>query len=525
LIAQFASDCSRFFEACAAEEFARGDQIFLTTVSELELMGLAIFLAGNPTSRLATWHLQFHFNLFDGRTPEFECQSEVLRKVRGCFLAAMSRVPDHDLNFYCTSEELTEQYDQLKVAAFQELPYPINSKFAPAKRANAAYASSRSMTSSRDLKVFEFSQSAFEESPSFDSAEPQLFEPQGPLRMVVPGELRREKGSALHLQKVVDELWGDYLSTGQLEIAVQRPRRKMLRRTKLELSLPADSNVGSSSPIEYLDHPLSEEDYCDFLRGSDFGLLLHDSRAYYSRRAGVLGELLSCGKPVIVPAGCWLAHQLEGQQFRYLEGLQHSLGDARTVDLKGMSFDSDNAPLSGGIVSFDKHRHPFRARMSKPVGENVAILSFDWHHPVSRGVDALIRVNCDGVGQTFSQVVGHRNDAGKCLAIFRLEESATSVFFEIENAFHDSTALIRNLTVDFFNVPDSTEVPLGANGLVYANVDSIPIAVADIVANSVHYKKRAEKFAHRWWRAHDPRRTLSFLINGDESLRVGVRKG
>ncbi|WP_148618802.1 hypothetical protein [Mariniblastus fucicola] len=536
VIAQFACDCSRFFGAAVPEKFERGDQIFFTTVSELELMGLAIYLASNPSSRLATWHLQFHFNLFDGRTPEFESQSAVQRKVRGCFLAALSRIPDHNLMFYCTSEELVEQYSRLNVADFWRLPYPVNQRFSPegnrietrtvdaAKIPAKAFATSSNAAGlthdPENVDSFETSERA-----TTSSVLPRITSHSGTARMVVPGELRREKGSAVHLQGVIDGLWDEYLSTGRLQVAVQRPNRKMLGRQKLELTLPEGSHGVTDAPvIDYLRHPLSEEQYCRFIRGADFGLLLHDSRAYYSRRAGVLGELLSCGKPVIVPAGCWLAHQLQEPQFRHVDRMMRQLPSGRKVELREMSFDSDNAPLSGGIVSFDRQRHPFRADCAKSPDENIVIVSFDWQHPQSRGVDA--RIHCtestaDGSQQTSTQVVGHRFSAGKCHVMFRVDFGGNKIGLEIENAFDDSTASIRNLSMDLFQADNPRQVPLGAIGMIYADRDSIQDCVAELVEHLDHYQFSAQDYSQRWWNAHDPKRTLDYLVgSGNANLSV-----
>ena len=76
----------------------------------------------------------------------------------------------------------------------------------------------------------------------------------------------------------------------------------------MELQVPKarHNGVASHSPLEYFAHPLPDQQYVELIKTSDCGLLFYDSRAYFSRRAGVLGELLSCGKPVIVPAGSWL---------------------------------------------------------------------------------------------------------------------------------------------------------------------------------------------------------------------------
>ena len=50
-------------------------------------------------------------------------------------------------------------------------------------------------------------------------------------------------------------------------------------------------------------HPLSPEDYIDYIRQAGVGLFLYDSRRYFARCSGVLVEMLASGVPVIVPAG------------------------------------------------------------------------------------------------------------------------------------------------------------------------------------------------------------------------------
>ena len=510
VIAQFACDCNRFFRTAATGEFRRGDHIFLTTVSELEMMGLAIFLSVAPSSRLATWHLQFHYNLFDGRPAEFDSQAMIQRKVRGCFLAALSRIPDHDVRMYCTSQELVEQYSRLDVAEFSQMPYPINPRFAPRMTAGSASL----------VKVIAepvFAQAGESVSISSGHGEIKLATPlrDGPARMIVPGELRREKGSKKHLQSIVDGLWDDYFSTGRLQVAVQRPKRRLIRGEKLELKVPDRALPNGSEPaIDYLRHPLSESRYCDFIRGCDFGLLLHDSRAYYSRRAGVLGELMSCGKPVIVPAGCWLAQQLQESHFQHIRSVNNWLPVSRTLDLRGIQFDSSNAPLSGGVVSFDRSRHPFCAQVTRTEPENIAILSFNWHHQQSARF-ARIRCRQTGHDETFRdsvRVVGKAPRGSKCLAMFRLEASSEKVTFEFENAFDDSAVTICDLEVQLLESTNSDDVRMGFNGLIYADSRSIMDSIVEVVDNLDHYQRNAQTFASPWWRSHAPRRTLNRLL-------------
>ena len=125
-IRRFAIDCERFFSESV---FHPGDHAFFTTVSELELQGLACFLSNHPRTLQVHWHLQFHYNLYDGRTPEYSKQAHVTRAVQACFDDALARVPYHSLHFYTTSENLSDQYQQLGVGDFDVLPYPVSPAF------------------------------------------------------------------------------------------------------------------------------------------------------------------------------------------------------------------------------------------------------------------------------------------------------------------------------------------------------------------------------------------------------------
>jgi len=125
-VRRFAADCERFFHSCVQ---TGDDHAFLTTVSELELMGLAVYLSTHPKTIQTTWHLQFHFNLFEGRTPEYEKQDGIAKAIRSCFVAALSRLSDHAISFYATSEMLADQYNRLGVGEFEVLPYPVAGEF------------------------------------------------------------------------------------------------------------------------------------------------------------------------------------------------------------------------------------------------------------------------------------------------------------------------------------------------------------------------------------------------------------
>ena len=132
LIAQrFAVGCEAFFEGV---NFKEGDQVFLTGVSELELSGLATFLNANNETSKAKWHLQFHFNLFDGRPDEYHAQRIISNAISASFLSAMKHLSFHSVDFYTTSTTLANQYNSLGVADFMSLPYPVATEFRQVQR-------------------------------------------------------------------------------------------------------------------------------------------------------------------------------------------------------------------------------------------------------------------------------------------------------------------------------------------------------------------------------------------------------
>jgi hypothetical protein len=530
-ICRFAMDCDRFF---ANTTFTPNDHVFFTTVSELELMGLAIYLSNNLKTEMANWHLQFHYNLFDGRTPEYDAQSFREKLVTGCVRTSLSRLSGHQINLYTTSEALADQFNRLKEANFEKLPYPINPKFAPQKNLrrqfaisvpyeNAVVNEAAAKDSTTDLQSTRDPGSGFGlRSSESDLEFPQSFDNQNfdrALRLVCPGEFRREKGCANYLQNLVDRLWPDYLATGKVQVVVQRPKRNWPRKEKIELTIPnqqSSDTFHSTPPIEYLQHPLSEEDYEQLIDSTDCGLLFYDSRAYFSRRAGVLGELLASGKPVIVSAGSWLAQQIQQQYFSHVDKLSRDYPIARSLELNSLDWNSDNVPMAGGLVSFDRANHPFEFSVDREFEEGIAIIRFGWQWPKCMGVDCQINVQqFDQHNQIVHeglQVVGQLPDSPEALAAFRIHSQTASMKFTLRNAFHDSTASIKQLQLEFLNVSQPWDVPLGAVGVIAAGRDDLFNAVEEITRHLGHYQATANAFSKPWYNAHSATRTVSRLV-------------
>ncbi len=550
-VRRFATDCERFFHPLLQ---LPGDHAFLTTVSELELMGLAVYLSNHPKTRQTHWHLQFHFNLFEGRTPEYEGQEHISRAIRSCFLAALARLSSHSIHFYATSDILVDQYSQLGVGDFELLPYPVSPEFSPARRepilairehdlANVLHQSEsrRNLDSSPSYPggsrtdPSDPNLEAIAAAPAVDSIQTPPAEFRKPLRITCPGEVRREKGHLEYLQPLVEKIWPNHLSTGNVQVVVQRPSRKWYaKHEKIELTLPTETEDAfrkTESPIKYFSHPLDHDDYVNLIKSTDCGLLYYDSRVYFSRRAGVLGELLACGKPVIVPAGSWLAEQIAEPIFQHVDDVMEHASSRRTIDSRDFAWNRQNVPLPGGILSFDRHSHPFDFSVEREPHENVMVLEFDWHWPKKSGIYCQIELTQkNATGQVIGKsrrVLGYRISTQKVNSLFQFESEACLVEFSLTNAFHDSTASIKQVKLRTFEWPfdgDSRQLPIGRVGVVAAGQDDLPDCVDEIVNHFDHYRATALEFSRRWYDQHDPKRTVNHLVSAGQVAAAPFRR-
>ena len=536
IINQFAKDCETAFSNV---KFAESDHVFLTTVSELELMGLALFLSADPATILPTWHLQFHFNLFEGRTPEYNSQAAAEKLTKECFESALNRLSYHRVQCYTTSQPLADQYNRLGVNQLVSLPYPVAPEFALAEDDRRNFQPHFSMNKSQ-VAVGQFSARDADRrgatSGKLASDLPLSRKEcddnslsqrnlntctRAALRFTCPGQIRREKGCFDYLQPLVNELWDSHLVTGRVKIAVQRPRRKKFRKEKIELALPktGDSSELSTDAIEYFDHPLGREAYIDFIKNTDCGLLFYDSRTYYSRRAGVLGELLSAGKPMIVSAGSWLARQVAEPNFQYGEKLIDQADAIRTLRIEDVEYGDTNVPAAGGVVSFDQEKHPFRLSFNRQSQEQILRLSFAWKFPVEEGTFADIKImQKDGQGNSIDlghQIVGHRQNDKNSSCLFRFHRDTETVELAFRNAFSSSTASLKDIQIELISilaVEDSKEIPLNSVGIIAADASKLSSSVAEMVLHYDHYKATAENFAQHWFAMHNPVRTVAHLI-------------
>ncbi len=320
--ALFARESAALFKQI---DLQSGDQVFLPTVSEIDLLGLAQYLARDERTRRVNWRLQFHFSI-DARCASGTAgDDERLEPLLRIYRDAMSLADDRRLYFYATTDELTKQHNRLAAGQFQTLPYPVNPQLGAGRTQSAG-------------------------------------ERRGPVRIVSLGDARHEKGFH-HLPRIVERLWDDYIATDLARFILQ---------ANMQFALPAQGeNIAvaesvaalsrrSPSKVEMQTKPLDSDTFRKTVQSADVGVLLYDREIYFARCSGVLVELLSAGVPVLVSAGCWMADQLADVTRDYHTSLRHN---GRVLG---------NAPLHG------RSQHP------APDGSRDLLLFFLWPEPTRK---------------------------------------------------------------------------------------------------------------------------------------------
>ncbi len=458
----FADGCDEFLSHIGLTE---GDQVFCSTMSDLDLLGLVRFLERNAPSQLAQWHLQFHFAIFRGREPDYPAQDRRAKRLRGRMAGALAKVPHHRLHFYCTTEQLANQFRRLDVAKFDTLPWPVSERFAVGQATRCT-------------------------APK-------------PLRIVSAGAVRREKGVD-HLRWLIDELWEDVLKPGKARIEFQANKK---RRTENMLGLESRiAEVSSSSgpaehePIAWLPHPLAPDKYASLIKEADIGLLHFDADEYFARCSGTLVEFLTAGVPVIVPAGCWIAEQIAKPNLDYLEEV------ASKAEVMHTHFQPDMATDSGPEIEL-----PAQSQASD------LLVGFVWPTTAAPGTYVkLVLEQFDQQGELVdrsARIVGcPEASASTSMAMFHQQDSVSHLRLSVRNAYHKDEIQLGNLAVRFVAPPTGADHwPLGSIGLAAAGHEQIPALVREMIRYHDHYRRCARNFAHDWIQAHSPQETIRRL--------------
>lgn len=446
-IESFTQDCAALLTSIRPGD---GDHVFFASASELDLEGLARFLQNAPAEyQRVHWHLQFHLGLFHGRDPDYPKQRASRDFMREILSQALSRIPNYRVHLYCTTHELTAQYQFLDVAPFQTLPYPVHPLFllpVPPKQ------------------------------------------PDDSVRIACLGHSRREKGYH-ELPIVVRKLWSSYLSKGRAQLVMQT-RRRDLRRA-LDSAVKNLGEHSATPPIVYAPFPLELERYAELVRSSDVGLLLYDSTRYYARCSGVLLEMLSAGVPVIVPGGCWLSEQIHDENQRHLRELAANVTPLDHVSSAEIAWQ----PSSAGAISFTDS--PVSGEFAIPAGARSLLLRARWQEPMSRGTYAHVDLEQrDAQGQlltTFAAIVEPGREPAAVYSMFHLHEQARQIRMKWRNAWDTGRITLTHVDCQLF----AEHLPAGAVGLTAANMDQSGELLGDVLMHIDHYRRRSAAFAPR----------------------------
>lgn len=454
----FIADVRRLFRQVPLQA---GDHVIWPTVSEFDFLGLAKAVGNLRGARDAQWHLLFHTAIFEGRPGNHDHRQLFrMRKAHDEFRQALRAAPDIPFHLYVTCEQLKRQYEQLGLARFHLLPYPVSETIAPVVR-KAGH----------------------------------------PIRVTCPGIIRREKGQS-GLARTVSELWNDYFATGQIQLVVQGSPSDVCLAPSGAESVP-----GRPPAIDHVQYPLDESGYQELLRQADVGLLNYDGERYYARTAGVLREFLCAGVPVIVPAGCWPSEQIAEANFNYLDRQAHQI--------------SESSLLSAGPCECRAALSSLQT-VRVPAGTGEALLTWKWRGEAPDG--AYVRLELeqwDDRGQSlerFAFVIGDRSGGRPMRAMWHLQPDTQSVRVSYRNAYDDRQLLLADVTLGW--LPRCESRPLGAVGLVAAEEGQLAALIREMVAHHAHYTSTAREFAVAWGAFHRAPNTLAALTaktTGDAS--------
>ncbi len=471
-------ECQQVFQAIGIND---GDTVFIPTLTVFDLERLVTFLGAQPDSRRAAWHLQFHFNILEGREPDYARQEASLAALRAHFAAQLGQVPNHRIFFYTTTRRLSGQYDRLRAGQFEPLPYPVDEAF------------------------------------QLGRYEPFTHRAGGRLRVTCAGCLRPEKGCE-ELESIVEGLWNGYFATDRLQLLIQVDQHVVRDFT---VSLPGGRTSplvatlaqaeAADDPVVCVRAPLSPEDYARLIQSAGIGLFVYQSERYYTRASGVLIEMLSAGIPVIVPAGCWLSAQIAEPIYAHVDRLaaglplraRYSAAQLpwrRNFDPSGET-GSDAARRRGAArapaLEFGGSEHGITCKLPIPASATELALTITWPDSPPPGVYVrLISRQFDSAGntvQTFSTVLEQRTGNLPTPALIHLKPGTAGIELTLENAFHSSTVELADVECRLLSAVDE-RCPAGAVGLIAADHAQLPELLADLTQNFDHYRATAVAF-------------------------------
>lgn len=463
----FAAGCSALLAAVTPDEH---DLLFIGTCSELDLGGLGALLQRDAAACKLDWHLQFHFGFLRGREPDYASQGEAAARMRRVFADALRPLAGCRVHCYCTTEQLTAQYDRLEVGPFYTLTYPVHELF------NEAHAVATPGTAAR---------------------------------IACLGHSRREKGYG-QLTRLLRELWTPWLGPGRAQMVLQTHHRRQRRSLQRVVARLAAATGGQGTALQFGDFPLPLKKYAQLLRSADIGLLLYEGERYYARCSGVLLELLVAGVPVLAPAGCWIAEQINEPNQQHLERVARQ-AEAHAAPLTIQVTSSAETP-PGDSRHANFTAQPGIIHCEVDADTTALLLEFHWLEPSEPGTYLRLALEqCEPAITTTAlarTILGPRSGGQIVRALLHVPPASTWIRVRCSNAWATGVVSLAELRCLALR---GAPPPLGAVGLTFADNAQVAELLGELLTHLDHYQGCARSFAREFAPRQSAERVVAAL--------------
>jgi len=476
-IETFANDTRDLFHKINLVE---DDHVFIPTSGLTEMLGILEYFKNNSRISKANWHFLFRRNIFQGTRVQYSTQQEQMRGLRNAFQILLDGLKNEKVFFYTDTNELTEQYDELKIAKFTTLPIP--------------------------------------------HTHPDSYHEINSDSIVISylGDARTEKGYHF-LPTMIDDLWTKYVKTGKVIFKIQsnfnipngEPRPALAKNLL---------SVFPSDKIELISDPPSMNEYTDMLLSSDLILLPYDENNYYARSSGILAEALAAGIPVLVPARSWMSRQFQGKIYEYHISLKNKLKVIHQFDGNNIRwYDTDFKQLnfSHNRVSFQDHENRIFSDLRIPKGSSHCLISFNFSDdPLSHFVGGCVNQFDSKLQKlaSYEFLLEKVNSISQGTLFVKLRDNAEKIVVELKNPESTYPVTVMNFEVNFL-ANENKEIPMSVIGNIYRNSSDMSKALSELIDNYQHYLQTAKEFSKEYYEFHNARKLVSMLLTNGTAAR------
>jgi hypothetical protein len=458
MVQQYSQTVERLFKDLQP---TANDLILFGTCDDFSVLAVAAALKRLDLDQALNLNFLFHTNLIDSRQGQWRQQNYCNRQ----FVAQMQRswqsLSAHRVQFWATTHELSEQLNVMTGMAsgpsqrelsptWAAIDYPVRDGFRP------------------------------------QSVHSRVGSASGPRKLIMGGRIRSEKGSK-QIRGLIESIWDSHLQNGQWQLYLQASQAAalaVLPRRARSYCRDMASTHPQSSPVRWIEENLSGSQYEALIQSADAGLFLYDSRRYYARCSGVLVEMLSCGIPAIVPAGCWLSRQIapelnkwmeqqDAQQELLLDSRRRLMRTARCQRWPRVTFDTQGAKTILVEADFQTTR-------------NDDYVGFQLHAASHR---ACYRTQTDYCEVSANQTVR---------TMFQLDANCESAELSVGLPFQQRTLELHRLRIAKVATTSGAQQPAGSVGLVASELSEFPRLLSELTEHYGHYRETAERHAKQW---------------------------